>query len=188
MQALVVYESLYGNTAAVGQAIAASLRAHGLKVDVGPVSKIDPSEAAGVELLVVGGPTHAHGMSRASTRKTAVDDKANTYAEPTVAPGLREWIGDLPPGAGRLAAAFDTRIDKPVLLTGSAAKGIARRLERRGCLLIVRPESFLVSTGNQLLEGETAHATRWGRQVAQGSRRLRQPELPAPGARGQGRG
>jgi flavodoxin len=170
MQALVVYESLYGNTAAVGQAIAASLRTHGLEVDVGPVSSIDPSQAVGVELLVVGGPTHAHGMSRESTRKTAVDDKANTYAEPTVTPGLREWIGELPAGAGRLAAAFDTRIDKPVWLTGSAAKGIARRLERGGCRLIVRPESFLVSTRNQLLEGETTHATRWGSQVARSAR------------------
>ncbi len=166
MKALVVYESLYGNTAAIGEAIATSLRTQGLEVDAGPVPKIDPAEAAGVDLLVVGGPTHAHGMSRSSTRQTAVDDRTNTFAEPTVAPGLREWMDDLPAGSERLAAAFDTRIDKPAVLTGSAAKGIARRLERHGRRLVVGPESFLVSTKNRLLDGETAHATSWGREVA----------------------
>jgi flavorubredoxin len=167
MKALVVYESMYGNTAAIGEAIATSLRSNGLEVDAGPVSRIDTAAAAGVELLVVGGPTHAHGMSRPSTRKTAADDKANTFAEPTVAPGLREWMDDLPPGARRLAAAFDTRIDKPVVFTGSAAKGIARRLEHHGYRLLVGPECFLVSTKNRLLEGETAHAARWGQKLAE---------------------
>ncbi|HZD69287.1 MAG TPA: flavodoxin domain-containing protein [Actinomycetes bacterium] len=169
MKALVVYESLYGNTAAIGEAIATSLRTQGLEVDAGLVSKIDPAEAARADLLVVGGPTHAHGMSRPSTRKTAADDQANTFAEPTVTPGLREWTNDLPPGAGRLAAAFDTRIDKSVILTGSAAKGIARRLERHGYRLVVGPECFLVSTKNRLLDEETAHATRWGGEVASGA-------------------
>ena len=169
MKALVVYESLYGNTAVIGEAIATSLRTQGLEVDAGPVSKIGPAEAAEVDLLVVGGPTHAHGMSRASTRKTAVEDQKNTFAEPTVAPGLREWMNGLPSGAERLAAAFDTRIDKPVILTGSAAKGIARRLERHGYRLVVEPECFLVSTKNRLLEGETVHATRWGTEVAEGA-------------------
>ena len=132
MKALVVYESMYGNTAAVGEAIATSLRTGGLDVDAGPISRITPADAAGVDLLVVGGPTHAHGMSRPGTRETAAGDKDNTFADPTVAPGLRKWMDELPPGTERRAAAFDTRIDKPILLTGSAAKGIAKRLERHG--------------------------------------------------------
>jgi hypothetical protein len=105
-------------------------------------------------------------MSRSGTRETAASDKQNTYAEPTVTPGLREWMDDLPPGAERPAAAFDTRIDKPVFLTGSAAKGIARRLERHGYRLIAGPECFLVSIKNRLLEGEIEHATTWGAEVA----------------------
>ena len=48
MKALVVYESMYGNTAAVGEAIATSLRTGGLDVDAGPVSTIAPADAAGV--------------------------------------------------------------------------------------------------------------------------------------------
>jgi hypothetical protein len=132
---------------------ASSLRARGLEVQAVPVPKIEPAEAARVDLLVVGGPTHAHGMSRSSTRRTAVDDKKNTFAEPTIAPGLREWMDGLPSGAERLAAAFGTRIDKPAFLTGSAAKGIARRLKHHGYRLVVGPESFLVSMNNTLLEG-----------------------------------
>jgi hypothetical protein len=167
MNALVVYESMYGNTAAIGQAIGASLRAHGLKVIAGPISKIEPTEAVGVDLLIVGGPTHAHGMSRSATRLAAANDEKNEFHEPTVGPGLRKWMDDLPAGAARLAAAFDTRLDKPVFFTGSAAKGIARRLGQHDYRPVVRPESFLVSTKNLLIEGEIDHATAWGAGIAE---------------------
>ena len=166
MKALVVYESMYGNTAKIADAIAASLRAGGLEADLRPVSKIDPVETTEIDLLVVGGPTHVHGMSSQRTRKTAADDEKNAFPEPTLEPGLREWVTQLPEGTGRLAAAFDTRIDKPVILTGSAAKGIARRLKGRGFRLTLEPECFLVSTQNRLLEGEAEHATTWGAQLA----------------------
>ena len=87
MKALVVYESMYGNTAEIGEAIAASLRAHELEVDAGPITRFAPSELAGFDLVVVGGPTHAHGMSMSATRKTAVEDQKNRFEEPTVGPG-----------------------------------------------------------------------------------------------------
>jgi len=161
MKAYVVYESMYGNTAAVGEAVAEELRARGLAVRSGPVTRIDPADVVGAGLVVVGGPTHVHGMTRGSTRKTAVNDKKNTYANPTLSPGLREWIDDLPMGTTGLAAAFDTRFAKPVFLTGSAAKGIARRLTRRGLHLVVGPKSFFVSTANQLLANELDHARKW---------------------------
>jgi hypothetical protein len=166
MKALVVYESMYGNTAAIGDAIATSLRARGLEVDAGLVTKIDPAQAAGVDLLVVGGPTHVHGMSSSKTREKAASDERNTFAEPTLEPGLRDWVKELPAGAGRLAAAFDTRIDKPAVLTGSAAKGIGRRLKGRGFRLVTDPECFLVSSENRLLEGEVEHAMTWATEVA----------------------
>jgi flavodoxin len=168
MKALVVYESMYGNTATIGERIAEGLRGGGLQVEVGPVTAIGPARAAGVDLLVVGGPTHAHGMSRASTRKTAIEDAKNTYASPTVEPGLREWIEELPTEGAPLAAAFDTRIDKSVVLTGSAAKGIAKRLQRHGYRVVVRPECFLVTTKNRLVDGEIQHAQAWGHELAAG--------------------
>jgi flavodoxin len=167
MKALVAYESMYGNTAGIGEAIAMSLRAQGLEVEAGPISRVGPADTAGVDLLVVGGPTHGHGMSRRSSREQAANDKENTFAEPTVAPGLREWTDDLSAESGQIAAAFDTRIDKPMFLTGSAAKGIARRLEQHGYRTVVRPESFLVSMKNRLLDGQIDRATDWGAEIAE---------------------
>jgi hypothetical protein len=166
MRALVAYESMYGNTAAIGEAIAASLRSHAVEIEAGLISKISPAETAGFDLLVVGGPTHAHGMSKWQTRKSAIEDEKNTYAEATAEPGLREWLTDLPPGVGRPAAAFDTRIDKPVFLTGSAAKGIGRLLQGNGCALVVPPECFLVTMQNRLKDGELQHADEWGATLA----------------------
>jgi hypothetical protein len=165
MKAFVVYESLYGNTAGVGEAIAASLRAQAFEVEAALVSKIDPAEVADVDLLVVGGPTHVHGLSSSRSRRTAAGDEKNAFAEPTLDPGLRTWLKELAPATARLAAAFDTRIDKPVIVTGSAAKAIGRRLEGAGYRLVAEPRSFLVSTKNELIDGELAQAASWGEDV-----------------------
>jgi hypothetical protein len=166
MKALVVYESMYGNTAAVASAIADGIASEGFEVRARPVDDVEPGETAALHLVVVGGPTHAHGMSRVATRNEAASDEKNVFPHPTVSPGLREWIALLPDGADRPSAAFDTRIDKPLILTGSAAKGISRRLERRGFRLALPPECFLVTTENHLLDGEIEHALRWGSAVA----------------------
>ena len=66
-----------------------------------------------------------------------------------------------PHGHGR-AAAFDTRFDKPAFLTGSAAKGIAKRLRQRGFELVAEPESFFVlGTEGPLKDGELERAAAW---------------------------
>ena len=89
-----------------------------------------------VDLLVVGGPTHMHGLTTAMSRKMAVtaskEDAAHVEPGASEHPGLREWLRDLE-ARGIKAAAFDTRGDARAALTGSAARGIARRLRRRGC-------------------------------------------------------
>jgi len=169
MKALVVYESMYGNTAAIGEAITASLREQGLDVEESLVTKIDAARTVDFDLLLVGGPTHVHGMSRVSTRKAAVNDR-NTFPEPTLDPGLREWLAQLPEAGGRLAGAFDTRFDKPRFLTGSAARGIRHRLKGRGFRFVAEPESFLVSTENRLLEGEVERARTWAEEIAERAR------------------
>lgn len=118
-------------------------------------------------LLIVGGPTHAHGMSRPGTRKAGATDEKNTYPEPTVETGLREWLERIPSGEGRLAAAFDTRFDKPTIVTGSAAKGFAKKLDRGGFRLVAGPESFFVTTAGPLAKGEMQHASTWARSLAE---------------------
>jgi Flavodoxin len=169
MRALVVYESMYGNTHTVAERIADGLRP-AFEVDVVPVGRATPELVATADLVVVGGPTHAHGMSRPSTRDAAAEaaHKAGSDLELDVGatePGLREWFTSL--GEHRVAAAaFDTRVDLPRALTGRASVGIARRLRRNRFELVTAPESFLVDKKNRLLDGQAHHATEWGRTLS----------------------
>jgi Flavodoxin domain len=162
MRAAVVSESWFGNTQKVAKAIAEVLRSEGevvlLTVDDPPPS------LAEVDLLVVGAPTHVHGLSTAMSRKSALEQRA----EPgSVGIGVRGWLRQLPPGEGRRAAVFDTRIDKSVVLVGSAARGIAKRLERRGYELVAPSESFFVlDAAGPLKEGEIGRAADWAKSLA----------------------
>jgi hypothetical protein len=167
MKALVVYESMYGNTEQVAHAIGAGLADAGIATAVHPVGRVEPAHVPGVDLLVVGGPTHVHGMTRPTTREQARKDDKNTYEDPTADPGLRGWMDELPGGQGHLAAAFDTRIDGPKAFTGSAAKGIAHRLDRHGFELAGEPGSFLVTKENTLVDGELVRARQWAKAIAE---------------------
>jgi Flavodoxin domain len=169
MRALIVYESMYGNTHAVASHIADGLRP---RYDVAVVAVGDATAQlpAPVDLLVVGGPTHVHGMSsetsRKSARETATKQGEWTLDPDAAGPGLRDWFHLLGDGHGAAAAAFDTRIDAPAALTGRASKGIARRLRSHGFHLVTHPESFLVDKHNRLLAGEDVRAAAWGATLA----------------------
>jgi len=167
MNAIVVYESIYGNTRAVAEAVAEGL---------GAAAVLPVREAVGrtaeAEILVVGGPTHMHGLATARSRQMAAaaahEDGASTI-EPgaTEEPGLRGWLRELPQKDGAYAAAFDTRLDKSPWLTGVAARGIARRLRHHG-FEVLSTESFLVEDSERPLEeGELDRARAWGTQLAQ---------------------
>jgi Flavodoxin domain len=169
MRAVVVFESMYGATHAVAEAIAGGLAPLG---DVEVVAVADAAEAgiADADLLVVGGPTHMHGLASARSRELAVSaaaKKPELHVEPTAAadPGLREWLATCD-GRGRRAAAFDTRLDKPAFLTGAASHGIARRLRHHGYSLVAEPESFRVTNEGALVEGEAARARAFGAELA----------------------
>jgi Flavodoxin len=165
MDVLVVYESMFGNTARVAEAIARGLRHDDTVVTLRNVDDVADEDIAAYDLLVVGGPTHAHGMSRAGTRRMAFDDRANDYVDPTIGDGLRGWLEELGEMTGKHAAAFDTRFERSPLLVGEASKGIARRLQHLRFDVIER-KSFFVTTENELLPGELDKAEHWGRRLA----------------------
>ena len=165
MRALIVYESMYGNTAAVAKAIGEGCGLRDLEPTFVRVDDVRPEEAPTFDVLVVGGPTHAHGVSRQVTRKTALDDATRTFEEPTIGEGLRGWLERLPEGDGTRAAVFDTRVAAPILFTGSAAKGIAKRLVARG-YRVIDGDSFLVTKDNTLIDGELERARAWGMMLA----------------------
>jgi len=120
-----------------------------------------------VDLVVVGGPTHAFGLSRPSTRVSAGQQGASGSA--ASGSGLREWLETLPPPTASwpATATFDTRVRKPGV-PGSAARSAARRLRHAGLPVVVPPMSFWVrGTGGPLLPGEEGRALSWGRELAQ---------------------
>jgi len=170
MRTLIVYESIYGNTHAIADGIAAGLRSQG-GVRVLPVGDATDDQVAWADLVIVGGPTHAHGMTRSNSRKgvyeAATKPRSQLVLDPSgEGPGIREWLESVHDLPGKSAAAFDTRIDGPALLTGRASSGIAKGLRRHGFDLIAEPESFLVTVHNQLVPGEVDRATRWAARLA----------------------
>jgi hypothetical protein len=165
MRALVVYESMFGNTHVIASNIADGLRA-ACEVTLVPVAEATASLVAGADLVVVGGPTHMHGLSSASTRRMAAEaaakDCSGLRLEPDAGgPGMRDWLTDIGHRDG-FAAAFDTRINGVPAFTGRASRPIARLLRRHGYRLVAAPESFLVNSQNTLLDGESSRARRWG--------------------------
>jgi flavodoxin len=155
MQAIVVYDTQFGNTEQVARAIADGLAQHA------SVEVLSATEATGrsdwPELIVVGGPTQRHGMS----------------------PPLGAFVDSIPRDGlrGRRAAVFDTRYRMPALLSGSAASQVAGRIRRAGCHLLASPESFFVERDRppgdetrrhgleRLEQGEVERATAWGRSI-----------------------
>jgi hypothetical protein len=170
MRALVVYESMYGNTHVVAMNVAAGLGARH-EVTVVPVTQATPELVAAADLVVAGGPTHMHGMSTTASRRMAAEAAAKESSGLTMDPGaegsgMRGWLGEIGAGHG-LAAAFDTRLDGVPMLTGHASRGISRLLKGHGYRLLTAPESFLVSKRGTLLEGEAARAHAWGAMVGE---------------------
>jgi hypothetical protein len=173
MRALVVYESMYGNTRAVASNIADGLRASH-EVTLVPAGEATPELIAEADLLVAGGPTHMHGMSSATTRRMAAQAAAKEDSRLTLdpgasGPGLRDVFKDLA-GGHALAATFDTRLTEIPAFTGRASRPIGRLLKRHGWRLIAAPQSFLVTQQNTLVYGEAERARRWGMTLGAVSR------------------
>ena len=159
MRALVVFESMFGNTETIARAIGEGIESS-MHADVVEVGAAPDTVPADVTLLVVGGPTHAFSMSWPTTRRDAAQRVTAVVSRDR---GIREWLGGLPGAAPATeAATFDTRVTTRV--TGSAARAASRRLDRLGYPLVAAPASFRVSdvTG-PLIGGEIDRAREWGK-------------------------
>ncbi len=178
MQAVIVYESLYGNTRRIAEAVADGVHEAAPDADVRclEVSAASQDVTRSADLLVVGGPTHMHGLSSGLSRKLATSSTARKDKEPDSpsatrpkpeAPvtGLRNWFHSLPDAdSGAHAAAFDTRGEAKG--SGGAAGGIARRLEHHHFDLVADPEGFVVQGAEgPLRDGELDRAREWGKQL-----------------------
>jgi ribosomal protein L18E len=167
MDAVIVYESMFGATRQIAEALARGMSS---TVTVTVVNVNDAGETfPHADLVLVGGPTHMHGMSRPETRDQAVewtqDPERHLSLEPG-APGIgiREWLDGLTGPIGRFLA-FDTRVDAARLLSGSAAIHIEKILRRAGGEPVAESESFLVHD-NALDAGELTRAESVGARLA----------------------
>ena len=168
MKVMIVFESMYGNTRRIAEAIGSGFdrsgRGHGrARRRRGPRLASVPICSSSVDR-----PTSTVSPPRpaGAPRSTPPGQDPTLALDPTACGAhLREWLNALPHAQGR-AAAFDTRLDAPVLLTGHASATIARRLKRRGYHLIVDPESFLVDHESTLIDGELERARRWGEALS----------------------
>lgn len=160
MRALVVFESMYGNTRQVAEAVADGLRS-GMEVEVTEVGSAPRAVGEEVHLLVVGGPTHAFGLSWPRTRQTAAE-QANGHRVPT-GPGLREWLRSVTVLSGTMSATFDTKAR--LRLPGSAARGARRRLARLGCAVLDTANFYVEGLRGPLMPGETERAGQWASEL-----------------------
>lgn len=142
MKALILYDSLYGNTRSIAESMASSLQA--LDAAAIPARDLRPGDLSMYDLLVVGSPIQGW-------RPT-----------PKVTELLSGLAGDGLKGVK--AAAFDTRVK--LFIHGDAARKMTTALRKAGAEIISKPMAFYV-TGSEgpLLDGETGRAATWGRQL-----------------------
>jgi menaquinone-dependent protoporphyrinogen IX oxidase len=146
MNVLVVYSTKFGNTERLARAIGSALEeTHTVRVvDADAAERL---HGDGVDLLIVGAPTQAHGLLL----------------------GVRGFLRVLKDRgfSGRRAAAFDTRMVGERSKTGAASEVIGRLLKRAGLTLVVEPESFLVADfKGPLADREESRAIAWAQRVA----------------------
>jgi flavodoxin len=146
MNAFILYDSKYGNTEQIAKEICAALEPEAT-VQIESI-KMDTILPPDLDLLVVGSPTHAHGMPNE----------------------LKMYLDDLPANAlsGIAAVAFDTRYHMSAVLSGSAADGIAKRLRYKGARLVREPQSFFIEhSEGPLAEGEIERAGAWAHELVE---------------------
>ncbi len=168
MKALIVYESMFGSTRRVAEAICAEL-AESIDAEIKPVGVVRPPDLEGIDLLLVGGPTHLHSLSSQRTRDEAIDwsldpDKHLLLEPASHRTGIREWITTLETVPGRFAA-FDTRANITVLLSGSAANSIDALLTKHGGTRLLPPAGFYITAHGALRPEETERARGWARHI-----------------------
>ena len=149
MKTLVVYDSLYGNTKTIAQAIADAIASQiAEEVEMSHVSEVNITELGKYALLVIGGPTQ--------------------QANPS--PAVSELLDKIPDGAlkGVKVASFDTRMtQKWITIFGTAAPKIAKSLVTKGGAQVGKAIGFYVTGGEgPLAEGEVERAAAWAKVVA----------------------
>ena len=165
MRVVIGFESMYGNTRRLAEAVAAGFTPDDV-VTVVPIAQVDGEDLSS-DLLVVGLPTHGHTSPSARSRSTAASSARRsggsiTLDDTATDPGVREWLAQLPDAITAHVAAYDTRFRAPAWLTGHPARRVTRTLVAHGGVAVAPPESFYVDKREHLRAGELYRAHQWG--------------------------
>lgn len=155
MKAIIVYDSVFGNTEKIAKAIGDSIDSQN-NVEVLRIDDMKLEKLEGINLLIVGSPTRAFRPTKA----------------------IADFLINIPANyiKGANAAAFDTRVSTTdvnsrmlnglVKIFGYAAKPIAEKLQKKGGNLIASPEGFFVKDSQgPLKEGEIERAADWAKSL-----------------------
>jgi len=146
MKALIVYDSVYGNTEKIAEAMTGAITPSG-ETKLLRAGEASPSELESLDFLIVGSPTHG------GRPTAAVQDFLNRLTQQSL--------------EGIKVAAFDTRAtSKFAKIFGNAARRIAGQLTKKGGILTASPEGFFVmGTKGPLKEGELERAAAWTKGI-----------------------
>lgn len=126
-KAIVIYDTIYGNTEKVAKALASGMSEQGVQADSIGVGKVDINRLKEYDLLAIGGPTHAFGISKPMK-------------------GFLKKLKNVEEVKGKKAFAFDTRMK--IRIAGSAAKKIEKELKKLR-MNIVRSSSSAIVLGSE---------------------------------------
>jgi flavodoxin len=159
MRAIVVYESVWGNTAAVAAAIATGF---GPDASVYPTDGVPQDRLALADLIIAGSPVFAFSLPTESMREHILASETDGPPPDLSHPSLRSWLDELPAGHG-WCAAFETRIWwSPRGATGT----IEKRLGRQGYARLMKAQKFIVQDKHgPLRDGELDRARAWGEEL-----------------------
>ena len=161
MNAVVVYESHWGNTAAVARAIAEGI---GPETPVLTTDEATPAAIADADLIVAGAPVMAFRLPTDGLIRGLDEKNGNASMPPDIShPSMRSWLDGLPAGAG-LAAAFETRLRfSPGGATGAIERGLGAAGYRR---LAAGHKFYVQGQYGPLRYGELEAARVWGKSLA----------------------
>ncbi|BDI23024.1 flavodoxin domain-containing protein [Herbiconiux sp. L3-i23] len=171
VNALVLYESWFGNTRRIAEEVTAGLVDEDVAALAMAVDDCAATDLREVGLVVVGAPTHTHGLptprSRAEARRWSQSPANRVDLEAdTSRPGVREWLDRVPDLVHPRFAAFETRADLAPLFGASSARRIARSLISHGWEQLTPPASFIMpSHGLTLADGGEEEARSWGSRL-----------------------
>jgi hypothetical protein len=161
MKAIVVYESLWGNTAAVARAIAEGI---GQGAQALSTAEATAEVVRSADLIVAGSPVLAFKMPTEEMRESLRSQPVDAPSPADLShPSMRSWLASMPKGNAR-SAAFETRVRGPF---GHATPEITKIMATAGYLSTTKPLSVLVmGKYGPLKEGELERAREWGVELA----------------------